>query len=402
MNGYSRQSQRGMAILVITILLLFAATISTLMMGEVGVAEQKSAGADVRKKEVYAAAVGGLEYAVNWISENIQDSTWADTSGDNFAGNAGDTSTPAALANATAQSDSYSHAITYTLLTDLMPAGNEPIAIRVTSVATGVNDSHVSKTVSKDVMIFRRYLTNAPVGGDPSQFSAPPLAVEDCTADIKGNPDIHPGDNGVAMGKASARDPNEHATLDDCLNEGHLDLHGGSKVEYQPPDSLWNTIFGPDVTEADLRALEAAHPDRVLFVDSTYPHYAGQPSFNGNNWHASVGSADESVILYFDSSVGCPKLNGSPLIYGLVYYEIVDSDNDGTPDCTYQGWGGAEIHGSVAVEGDANHITANGEIYGADLDFGGGDDGSGENSIDFDCGLCLPTLSEVPGSWRDF
>ena len=59
--------QKGVAILAITILLLLVATLGTLMVGRVGLFEQKMVGTDVRSKEVYSAAIGGLEYGVNWF-----------------------------------------------------------------------------------------------------------------------------------------------------------------------------------------------------------------------------------------------------------------------------------------------------------------------------------------------
>jgi hypothetical protein len=379
------------------VILLLVATIGTLLIGRVGVVEQRQAGADLRTKEVYSAAIGGLEFAEDWFEENWNTLAWVDTDSD---GEGDFVSMPSAmeaqLNNLALSSDLYDREVVFNMLT---PLSGSPKIARITVTAVAHGDSHINKTVTKEVMFGTLGVFQGSLGGsDPTVFSGPPLLAEGCVTDFGGNPDVYPY-GGIAVGTTLGDgDPSTDDNGAPCLDPGsHLDVHGGTTEALSPPQSLWNTIFGPNVTEADLRALEARSPTTIHIVDSTYPHYAGQPSFNGNNWHNSLGSSTSPVILYFDSSIGCPNINGSPTIYGLVYYES-------TPSCTFNGWGGAEIYGTVAVAGDIDHVTANGEIHGQPVDFGQG----GEPC---DTGACTQVdvteteyklLSEIPGSWKDF
>ena len=402
----ARPSQRGVAILAITIILLLVATIATLMVGRVGLYEQKLVGTDVRAKEVNSAAVGGLEYAVRWFEENYVDLPWSDADGNGIPC-AGDTATPDALANTALSADTYAHQITYTLRNCL---DQSPIVATATSRATAVADSHVAKTVEVDVMV--GVITNSPFGGtvqgeDPSVFQGPPVMVESCMSGITGTPDIYPNaDLGIAIGTTQG-------TVG-CLDHGHFDLHGGSKLALTPAMSLAQAVFGVEITtftDADdkyakeeaaikekLLALETENPDRVFVVDSTYPHFpAVQPSYN-NNWHNNLGSADAPVILYFDQTVDCPKINGGTTIYGLVYYA--------KRVCSTNGWGGGTVHGTVAKRGDMTKFTANAAIHGESLDYGdtGGDGEGGDSTTIGEPGGIFSEnrFAEIPGSWRDF
>src|SRR5690606_25145980 len=185
--------QKGVAILAITILLLLVATLGTLMVGRVGLFEQKMVGTDVRSKEVYSAAIGGLEYGVNWFNEdNVLDLPWTDADGDGISC-AGDTATPdPAMPDTDLNADSYAHTITYTLMNCL---DQSPVIVRVSSLAVATADSHVQKTVSVEKMLGVESIS--PFGGtvadeDPSVFQGPPVMVEGCMSGVTGTPDIYP------------------------------------------------------------------------------------------------------------------------------------------------------------------------------------------------------------------
>lgn len=438
-NPCLAQQQKGVAILVITIILLLVATIGTLMIGRVGLVEQKVVGTDVRSKEVYSAAVGGLEYATDWFKGSVwTDLVWTDSDGDGLA-EVGDTLTTG-LSNTSLNADSYAHTLTYTLLTDWNDdVDGTPVVVRIDSLAVAVADSHITKTISKEVVRGKIHTfagTMDPPGD--ADFTGPPILIEGCTDDsntITGQPDIiynHPVDigvnpNGVAVGSTSGvTDLNDDGVIDQselnaCIAiediEGHLNLcstggdcddaddfveDGGEFRDYLPnPMTLWQSVFG-DISEADLRELERISPTQVLFVDSTYPHYGDQPSWNGNTWHTNLpvgfsgppDADDNPVILYFDTSVGCPPINGNTEIYGLVYYETVD--------CGNQGWGGGVLYGTLAKSGDLSSLNANAVIINTSLDFGNGGGGGGVTPGDDVPIDGIPKLSDVPGSWRDY
>lgn len=420
-GGYPK-TQRGAAILAITMLILIVATIGTLMVGRVGLFEQKAVGMDVRSKEVYSAAVGGLDYGLKWFEDHFADTDLWDTSSADATGK-GATASPDSLANADLNADDYSHQITYTLKSPMDPEKGVPVVVEVASTATAVNDSHVSKTVTVDVVIgvVKAFAPNGDAG-NPDVFTGPPILIEGCTSSsntITGQPDIiYNFPNGVAVGTTTSMMdtdndgiPDTQVSVEDCIDIDDIDAHlnlcdsnnncedadafvaGGGEFRDTPdsPQSLWSTIFGTN-TQADLYVLEAQSPTRILIVDATYPHYAGQPNWNGQQWHANVGTATAPVILFFDTSVGCPSINGGTEIYGLVYYETVD--------CGNQGWGGGTIHGTVAKAGDLSKLNANAVIIDTDIDFSE-DVGDDEETIDLDT-LDIVKYAEIPGSWRDY
>ena len=385
--------QDGVAILAITVLLLLVATIGVIGIGRVGLMEQKVVGTDVRNKEVYSAAIGGLEYGIDWFEENYASLTWSDSDGDGDS-EPGDTAAPTAAGNAVLNADTYARNVTYTLLTEVNPDQPLPAIVRVSSQAQAANDSHVQKTVTVDVMLgaVNIFSETATQGGNPSVFDGPPVMVEDCMSGVTGNPEIFPN-GGIAVGTTKGNVG--------CVDPGKFNLHGGTIEALVPPMSLWQSVFG-DATKDDLLAMEAESPATVLFVDGSYPHYPGQPGWNGNNWHTNwplgfsgpPGPDDEPVILYFDSSVGCPKINGGTQIYGLVYYEATD--------CGNQGWGGGKVYGTVAKAGDMTKFTANAEIHGETLDFSGGTPPGPGGETEINIGFAVPKFSKIPGSWRDF
>lgn len=406
-------SETGVAILAITIILLLVATIGTMMVGRVGLFEQKLTGTDVRSKEVYAAATKGLEYGVMWIRKN------KDAPSIVF-------SDLPPLDPTVMGADTYDHDIQYFLRADAEGEYGRPVVIEVVSTATAQQDSHVSKTLRVDVMLGSRPLFWK---GDPEEanvLDGPPIMIEGCTTSgaVTGSPNVvYNYGVGVAIGTTAGTTGG--VAMEDCIDAADIDVHLdlcdinndpdscsnsdaisagealAAGVEFRDaldvPQSLWATVFGSSTTFADLKAMEKMYPENVLIVDTSYPHYDGQPSWNGNTWHDNTGTAAEPVILYFDASVGCPPINGNTTVHGLVYYAKTD--------CGNQGWGGGTVFGTVAKSGDLQKFNANATIVSTSLDFSylgdEGDGGDGDSDIEFP-GLGPRSFSEVPGSWRDF
>lgn len=394
--------QQGFIVLVMVIVLLTVATITTLMVGRVALIEQKIVGTDVRNKEIYSAVSGGLEYGVNWFEQNHGELIWSDADHDGVSC-ANDTAAPKAYGQTQLNADSYTHNISYRLKNCL---DGHPVVITVESMASAVNDSHIRKTVAIDVMVglINELFSPSVTGAKPSEFNGPPVMVEGCMGGVKGNPNIYPNTElGIAIGTTTG-------TIN-CIDQGHFNLNGGTKKALLPSMSLAESIFGvvvPSYTDgndkyereevavkAKLLQQEASHPSQVFVVDGSYPRFpADQPGWNGINWHNSLGSADKPVILYFDRSVGCPKINGAPVIHGLIYF----ADND----CATHGWGNGQIHGTVALRGNMTSHTANTKIHGKPLDFGGAHHEEAHRSFRSP-GLGEEyKIAEIPGSWRDF
>jgi len=386
--------QRGAAALIATLILVVIASLSALVVNKAALTELKLTGVDIRSKEVYAAAIGGLEYGAKQLQDIYFDAdgngeidvTWSATDADGYgAANATLTNAPA-FANAdtttsiAAGADSYSPVVSYTLIT---AESEKPAVIELTSTVTAVGDTHVTKTVSVRLIVSEF--------GTPTLVDGPPLIVEECMSDVTGTPDIFMSDPGeVAVGTV-----NGDSNGDSCIDAGHFTFDPGGQIgePEAEPGALFESLFG-GIGEEGLQQMAAIDPEHVIFVDNSYLGSAEQaanyPGWTGNTWHDDAGSgattADgkhvDQVILYFAEDVGCPQFNGGPVVYGLVYYAADDCDSPGA--------GNGTIYGTLAYEGDVLQLNANLDIYDVKLD----SFGSGTESKRF--------VTFLPGSWKDF
>jgi Tfp pilus assembly protein PilX len=381
-TGVIRTKQRGAAALIITLILVVIASLSSLVVNKSAIEEQKRSGIDLRNKEVYAAANGALEYGIYELMRvyNDNDPTtpdWTNT----------DEATEAAAANETATAaydpygdgsvvtlvqgidaynvvDAIGDPIKYTLLT---AEDAQPAIIEITAPVVGVAETHVTKTVS--VRVVRANL------GTPSMFDGPPLIVEDCIPPlaVNGTPDITSDSVAIATISGSSAGTG-------CIDPGHFSVTGGGVVgepiSTDPELDLFEAMFG-GITETTLKEM-AAVSDNVYYVTDTNP------------WNTSIGSLTDPAILYFDAAADCPAFNGGVVIYGLVYFEAPGDPDTDPYGCDVQGTGAAIVYGTVAVEGDLLSMNANIELVKVDFSGTNGDDSP------------VSVITVLPGSWRDF
>lgn len=412
--------QAGVAVLSITVILLVVALLAALVVGRVGLWEQHQAGTDARSKEVYAAAVGGLEYAVNWLESLARDShalsdpqvllhphRWEE----GFFGigarlvvnaNINDDWLPEGIVQLADEehelypvamtADGYEYEWIYTALTPLDNPELPALMIEVAVTARATGDSHVQKTVGVDVVLGFSPLFPWP----EDTFYAPPLVVEECiTGDVQGQTAIT-STGGPALATTLG---GEGASLVDCLPPtgffecvpGQLNppsspcspLPSAQVGLSQPAGTLWSTVFG-SISRSELKAVADRYPERVLWVDDDTSHLG----WSDGQWQHSVGAAHDPVVLFFDKSVGCPVIGGHVQVHGIVYFE-----ND---DCEAHRWGGGALHGTLAIAGELRDLEAGVALLATELDFSGG--------------LADPRFGwtyrlhyfPVPGSWRDF
>ncbi|MFA5632432.1 MAG: hypothetical protein WC997_13035 [Porticoccaceae bacterium] len=419
--GKTHRRNGGAAVLAVTLIVLLLATIGVLMVAQAGVAEQRLSGIDVRGKEVHSAATGALDFGVAWLKHHWHDLHWQNTGSGAGPGarldSHADGLTPA-LQAAQMMADSYQHQVAYRLLTPFhVQVGGPPIAIRVAATARGAADSHVTKTVTQDVMV--GYASIFGATSDPHRrgiFSGPPLIIENCIAasasgGLRIVHDAGSGALGTTQGLASG------AELADCLDVAHLPAQsllcersgecgsptallaagGEFRTALVVAQPLWQVIFG-SASKADLHALERLHPGRVLVVDNGYPRYAEQPPWSDGIWRASLpadfsgeaGSEQDPVILFFDASVGCPTLAEGVHIHGLVYVE--------KDDCAGLGWGGGQVHGTLAKAGDFAGLAQHTVLVAAQLDYAHADNDATHGSPV----AGVTRIFVAPGSWHDY
>jgi len=389
--------QRGAIALLVTLILVVIASLSALVVNKAAFTELKLAGTDIRNKEVYAAAVGGLEYGAKQLQDIYFDVDgdgeinvdWSATDADGYGTAGAVLNNAPAFANADASTvivegaDSYTPVVSYTLIT--AERSGEPAVIEVAATATAVGDTHVTKTVRVRMIVSEV--------GTPTVVEAPPVVAEECMSGVTGTPDIFmndPDPNAVAIGTING-DPDGDA----CIDEGHFDVDPSGSIgdTFGDADTLFESFFA-GMGVSGLESMAALDPEHIIFVDSNYLGSTAQttyyPDWNGNTWHDSAGSAsvgadgkhNDQVILYFAEDVGCPQFNGGPIVHGLVYYAQDDCDNPGA--------GNATIYGTLAYEGDVLQLNANLDIYDTTLD----SFGSGTESKRF--------VTFLPGSWKDF
>jgi hypothetical protein len=320
--------------------------------------EQKLVGNNLRAREAQEAAEAGLEYGVAWAKSNAVSSTVTCSSGSLPTG------CPTALTTVTGSStgESYSYTLTYTVGTS---------SIKVTSAAQGVADTSIaagSEAWLKQIS----YLTTA-------GQSAPPLVINGGLSGVTGNPT---NDTGSPPGTAVLTSGSVAS-----VDTGHLGGNPtlGATVSSPFPDTshpAWDYMFGISLETATAIAIANGYnyPTHAL---PTTPAAGKAPFYvwnSGTHISSDYGSAAHPVVIIITAG-NCPKINGGPTIYGMVYFADSCDDN---------GWGGATIHGSVIAEASITKLTANGTIIA-----------NGVGGVNISNGFVSDT-ARIPGTWKDF
>lgn len=301
--------QRGVATLIIILILLFAITGITLYAAQSGIMEQKVAANDYRAKQLQEAADAGLDYAVSWLTS--YQPIWTTYS-------------------ASLERDSTSIATTignFSVGVILERPTADPKKVTIYATATETGNSKLAAS-SQTAIVQKKTLA-----GDPLS----PMMVNGCVSGVTGTPKVHSNTGGAEI--VTSQD-NSAGT---CVDSGHLSDPGPPATAPAVGDngftgSAWDNVFG--MSQAEMEALAALDSD-IYWIDDTTPW---SPPSN------PLGSVGSPVIVIM---TGCAKFNGTSTVYGIVYYS--------TP-CPAPGWGNVDIYGSVIFEGDVTSLTANGTV----------------------------------------
>jgi hypothetical protein len=329
--------QRGALTLLLGLLLLMGSSVLTLGAVRVGIMEQRIANNELRAKEAHQAAQAGLDFALAAFADGVAI-----------------TDPPAVKAT-----NDYIYDVRLTI-----DAHADHTC--VVSAAQANNDSSIQSTAT-ECFQQQSLLKRRPGGG------LPPLLIRGCLGGVTGNPDIYPRD-------CSPSDEGEDCTSVaitasaelECLDTGHLDLHGGEIEDEAFSGSAWDQVF--DIGKEEFKAIADTGDPQFRWITAS------------SNWHQSLGSPTEPVYLVFSTAADCPKLNGNPTIYGIVYFE-------NAAGCRSQGWGGATVYGSVVFDGDLKKLTANSRFHHWSRA------GSPGEQANLDR---VRSASRFPGSWRDW
>lgn len=344
--------QRGYFALLTAALLIAACLLAIRGVANGSMLEVKVTTNDQSAMETTHAAEAAWEYGLAWYTET--EPVWATNPSDpNLQQGVPDTAPPSVAAS---NGDFYNTTVAYSR------SVTQTDFVLITATATAVSNPSITATVAQ--YVHTNYLLNYP------GISLAPLSIEGCLSNVNGTPDIYVDTAGNTAVRTS--------TPPDCLAEGHLDYNGGVEDYEAWSGDLWDDIF--TISRMEMKAIADAEvaagvPDAertVVWMTDPSPY------------HESWGSPTNPVILVFAPEANCPHTNGNPTHYGVIF---VDSDcNDGA-----HGWGGTEVFGGVAVNGDIGKYNSNTEITG----WSGVPDGD-------DRTLKADWVARIPGSWRDF
>ena len=330
---------RGVATLVVIIILLFSISGITLFAANTGILEQKVSTNDYRAKQLQSAADAGLQYAMSWIAANNQPN-WST-----------DPSSSAYDIDTTSVSTTLSNGFTASIKFRRATATKEHVTVTSTATETG----GASVTAVSQTTILQKKLM---MGGGPDA----PLVVNGCMSGTVGHPSIENLSGGSDIVSSQ---PNP-AT---CLPQEHWNSQPSDPTEYATEGngftgSAWDLTFG--ISQAEMQALAGVPGSNVYWEAS------------GSNWNTNIGSAGSPAILVL---AGCGKINGLVVIYGLVYVP--------STCVSYNGWGSASVYGSVIVDGNLTAMNSN-----TDLHY----DPSYVNAL---AGDTMGLRGIIPGTWID-
>ncbi|MFT5482265.1 MAG: Tfp pilus assembly protein PilX [Halieaceae bacterium] len=387
--------QRGVVTLLVALLLLTVATLASIAVGKSIFFEQKLTANDIRSKEAYAAALHGMDYAMEWMQQG-NTITWAP---DQLVGATSSSVTLVDTDHGTANSgtDSYTHTISLQILTNLAAS----TVVQLTSTAAASSDSQISRTITQNIVMIGM------VSGDGGD--SPPIVIEGCMSGVNGTPNLFPQPGQPAVSSLTCAQCGGTPCPVDTVDTGNFDGYvcdaavlpeicttpsgpesGWATVALtsttlNDTQSVWDKLF--DVTKEQFRSMAERLPNRFIVLESGYSEPSDWPwtgFISSTNLKNTWGSAEDPVIIFVDASFGCAKMNGGAVIWGMVYYD--------DPGCKTSGFGNGTLNGTLAMSGDMTSLNANVKLkyYPLGAEFGGG----GAGAFNF--------VSVIPGSWKDF
>ncbi|WP_340121140.1 PilX N-terminal domain-containing pilus assembly protein [Methylobacter svalbardensis] len=423
-QGTPSTHQKGMATLVVTVVVLIIITLMVFFAAKVGIFDQRMSANEYRYKEAFAAADGGLEYATQQFTENVSFIKTVGSSGGDYKydpnkdGNADAIPNPFLSNNNLAGGTASGSEARFTASVGTTTSGGVTV-YTLTSVGESI-DRTGTASVSEQIVI--RSIT---AGNTPDT----PIIADGSMA-VSGNMHVVANPNGSCTGCAvsvwthNAVDTGSSISTchilgffpgGQCPNPSLDDLHtqltngpdqGVDIIQIDPyttdspagnfPPDLFEYIFGVPYTQwqSIKSAAESLTPSQVYSdcnsLDSSSKGIiwiTGDCQINAN---ATIGSEANPVILVVqnhDLSIG-----GNVTIYGIVFlFDETPADNSDDPDLDIGG--GTKIIGSL--------------ISGVDIAGGTGTvavvwDKNIFDNIQNNSGESYRQVASIPGSWRDF
>lgn len=413
------QNQKGVATIVVTVVLLVVMTLMVLFASRVGVFDVRMAANEARYKEAFAMAEAGLDYSTQRFSSEfvrLYDGADATTSLSTIVSSATVTSNTEPDGTTPEANDPY---FTVTVTDTGASYGGIPV---YEFVATGVgSDGTATATVQRQITmasVFGGSVPDVPVivggavgtGGNFNIVANPNGAGEGVPVSVWSSGDIS-GTNSSATchdefyDGSNAQCSNPSGNVENISMGGDLATlsplvsHDASVPDLLPndpnfPSDLFNFIFGVPRAQWALKYAEALANQQAVTSCADINTAGVNAGVNFPLWWVTgectisgiIGSVDNPVIIVIDDNAF--KGTGNNQVNGIVYL-FDNPDTAGSPSAQLGGTmeivgsyvsdvGGAAMQGSYSVVYDPNLVSSfqtNGNSY---------------------------NFAYIPASWRDF
>ena len=417
---------RGAVTLLVAVVFLVLATLTTLYLNRSTLFDLKTSGNQYRQLQAFEIASLGLERGIAWLQlralvpeESVSNCTtpplpytravWGARAGQTSQQAAADpyeylvTTDPCNVgAPALAATDIGDASFDVTVefrrrkgtIADLFRVEVGATA-RTTGFGSSLNPYDAQATMMQAVTL--RQAMNDPAPANPNA----PLLVRGGVSSVTGTPDIcpmAPDDPNINQGNRVDCTPGTgtpgvaiatlQPTVTGFIEPGHFDTHGGQVNALNAPTKTAFDVLFPNMVEADILRLSEYQAATLPVAQRTIFYYGTGSSYGSSapNNLAPVGTAAQPVLVFVSrnsySGTNCPKLSPGEF-FGILYMG---------GDCAANGWGNADVYGSVVVDGNLTKFSANTITRYSNLGSLTGNPG----------GLQPGQVSKIPGGWRDF
>lgn len=363
-----KSSNRGAAVLFITLILLIASTLIIIFAANQGKLLQNITANQTRNSQAYAAAEAGLEYGINYLQTHAATILANPVSG--YIPAYSDSNTTQTLANNSTFTITYSNPIAnnYTIIlissTGTSPDGSSTrtVSQQVASSSIVTNPGQISLSSKGTVSMSGSSSIVNPTYNQTIQSAS--------TVSMSGNSSTTTGSGGSSPGHIGADITQNSTTLQNTSqNDFFADYFGTTNTaSIQASAAHYYSNSSSTNYSSTLNGMTGS----LIWIDQT----GGTASINGN---ITIGSAINPVILVVNGGL---SLSGNMTIYGFIFVL-------GTTGITTL-TGNIAIHGALVT---TDNLNISGNIT---LTY----DTSVLNNLKNQSGTSL--YAKIPGSWRDF
>jgi Tfp pilus assembly protein PilX len=360
------RKQRGITVLVLTVMLLLAATLIALFAANYSLMQSRTTSNQYRSQQAFEAAEAGLEFGISYLIQNNAAITGSPSGGYIPAYTSASTTNVVLANNST-------FSITYT-----NPIQNNYSLIQITS--TGISDDGTSTHVVTQQVQYGSYLLN------PSSYTL----VTKGTLSLSGNTTVTNTQTNNTLeagstvaGSGSFKTVTGSGTSSTSGNFGADITQNVTSLANTANGDLFSEYFG--MTEAQYQT-KAAHSYSNLSNYSTtlngitgttiwINQTSGNANFSGNS---TIGTQANPVLIVINGNL---NISGNFTLYGFLF--VI-----GASSATTNLSGNITITGGIA---STDNVSASGNL---NLTY----DSSVLNSVQ----TATSYYAKVPGSWKDF